>query len=214
MRHKPSIWKRGMFGKSVRASRHERLHALPGDDIISESIASLTHAVTIGRAPHDVWPWLVQMGAGSRAGWYSYDFLDNGRRPSAARIVPELQHLAAGMIFPALPGVTDGFTVLAFEPERFLIVGWSSPDNTPLLTCAFVLEDVEHGSTRLIARARGGRGYQFHGLPWWLTKRIIPVVHFIMQRKQLLGIAKRAERTPAANVVETARPSERNKGAA
>ena len=34
-------------------------------------------------ARHEVWPWLVQMGAGSRAGWYSYDFLDNGRRPSA-----------------------------------------------------------------------------------------------------------------------------------
>ena len=31
------------------------------------------------------------MGAGSRAGWYSYDLLDNGRRPSATRLVPELQ---------------------------------------------------------------------------------------------------------------------------
>ena len=203
-----------MCGKSVRATRHERLRALPGDDIISESMASLTHAVTIRRAPHDVWPWLVQMGAGSRAGWYSYDFFDNGRKASAARIVPELQHLAAGMIFPALPGVTDGFTVLAFEPERFLIVGWSSPDGTPLMTWAFVLEDVEHGSTRLIARARGGRGYQFHGLPWWLTKRIVPVIHFIMQRRQLLGIAERAEGQPPANVVETAGPSEGHKDAA
>ena len=43
-----------MFGRSVRASRDERLRALPGDDIISEPIASLTHAITIRRAPRDV----------------------------------------------------------------------------------------------------------------------------------------------------------------
>ena len=69
--------------------------------------------MTIRRAPRDVWPWLVQMGAGSRAGWYSYDWLDNGRKPSASRIVPELQHPAIGTIFPALPGATDAFTLLA-----------------------------------------------------------------------------------------------------
>jgi hypothetical protein len=133
------------------------------------------------------------MGAGSRAGWYSYDFLDNGRRPSAARIVPELQHLAVGMTCPALPGMTEGFMVLASEPERFLILGWLSPQGRPLVTWTFVLEEVEPGSTRLIVRARGGPGYHFHGLPWWLTRRIVPVVHFITQRKQLLGIASRAE---------------------
>ncbi len=32
-----------------------------------------------------------------------------------------------------------------------------------------------------------------NGLPWWLTKRIVPVVHFIMQRNQLLGLARRVE---------------------
>ena len=46
-------------------------------------------------------------GAGPRGGWYSYDWLDNGRQPSATRIVPELQHPAVGTIFPALPSVTE-----------------------------------------------------------------------------------------------------------
>jgi len=54
---------------SVRASRLERTRALPGDGLICDPIASLTHAITIQRAPQDVWPWLAQMGAGSRAGW-------------------------------------------------------------------------------------------------------------------------------------------------
>jgi len=40
-------------------------------------LAKINHAITIRRSPHDVWPWLAQMGAG-RAGWYGYDFIDNG----------------------------------------------------------------------------------------------------------------------------------------
>ena len=59
------------------------------------------------------------MGLGVVPARYSYDVLDNGRRPSAERIIPELQKLAVGMIFPALPGAADGFTVLAFEPQNF-----------------------------------------------------------------------------------------------
>ena len=47
------------------------------------------------------------------------------------------------MIFPALPGATDGFTVLAFEPQRFLVLGWTTPDGARLMTWAHVLEDGE-----------------------------------------------------------------------
>ena len=65
-----------MFHRSVRASRGERTRPLPGDELIPEPFASLTHAITIRRPRRDVWPWLVQMGAGTRAGWYSYDFID------------------------------------------------------------------------------------------------------------------------------------------
>ncbi len=178
---------------SVRASADERTRTLPGDERIAACMGSFTHAITIHRRPDRVWPWLVQMGAGSRAGWYSYDWLDNGRRPSARRIVPELQQVSVGTIFPALPGVTDGFTLLAFEPQRFLILGWTSADRAPLMTWAFVLERGAHGSTRLLVRARGGEEYRFHGLPLWLSKPIVAVVHFVMQRKQLLGIARRVE---------------------
>jgi hypothetical protein len=114
--------------RSVRASEAERPRVLPGDERIPRAIDSLTHGVTIRGAPRDVWPWLVQMGAGSRGGWYSYDWLDNGRRPSARGILPELQQPKVGAIFPALPGVKDGFTLLAIEPERMLMLGWLAPD--------------------------------------------------------------------------------------
>jgi hypothetical protein len=188
-----------MPGRSVRATRLEATKPIPGDDLIVDSKGSLTHAITIHRSAREVWPWLAQMGAGSRSGWYSYDFLDNGGQPSASRIVPELQRLSAGMIFPALPGATDGFTLLAFEPDHFLIIGWPSPGGgAPLMAWAFVLEEAAAGSTRLIVRARVGPGYEFRKVPWWISKRVAQVVHFVMQRKQLLGIATRAERCASA----------------
>ena len=183
--------------RSVRATTDERARALPGDERIPQAIDTLTHGVTIRRAPRDVWSWLVQMGAGSRGGWYSYDWLDNGRQPSAAHIVPELQHPAIGTIFPALPGVTEGFTLLAIEHERALTLGWLAQDGTPEVTWTFVLDETAPGVTRLLVRARGGPGYRFHGLPLLLTRIAVRVVHFIMQRKQLLGIRRRAESTPA-----------------
>jgi hypothetical protein len=179
----------------VRATAHERTRTLPGDERIPAAIDALTHGVTIRRSPRDVWPWLVQMGAGSRGGWYSYDWLDNRGHRSATRIVPELQHPGIGTIFPAMPGMTEGFTLLAIEPERVLTLGWLAPDGTPEVTWTFVLDEVVPGVTRLVVRARGGPGYRFRGLPLALTRLVVRVVHFIMQRKQLLGIKQRAELT-------------------
>jgi pimeloyl-ACP methyl ester carboxylesterase len=176
--------------RSVRATHDEKTRALPGDEVVPGAIDTLTHGVTIRRPPRDVWPWLVQMGAGSRAGWYSYDWLDNGRRPSAMRIVPELQHPAVGTLFAALPTVTEGFVVLAIERERVLVLGWPAPNEA---TWTFVLDEVAPGVTRLLVRARGGPGYRVHGLRLLLIRLAVRVVHFIMQRKQLLGIARRAE---------------------
>src|SRR6516165_5923737 len=54
-----------------------------------------TMAVTIEVPSDQVWPWLAQMG-GDRAGWYSWDRLDNGGRPSAHEVHPEWQDLSLG----------------------------------------------------------------------------------------------------------------------
>ena len=177
----------------VRAADHERIRRLPGDEFIPTAAGTLTHAVTIAGSPDGVWPWLVQMGAGSRAGWYSYDCVDNGGQPSAWRIVPELQCIAVGTVFPALPGITEGFVVLGFEQQRWLILAWPNRDGVPSVTWAFVLEPSRDGTTRLIVRARADERYRFHGLPKWLSDPAVRLVHFVMQRKQLTGIAQRAE---------------------
>jgi hypothetical protein len=182
--------------RPVRATNGERSRRLAGDELVPDAIGTLTHAIMISGSPGAVWPWLVQMGAG-RAGWYSYDFVDNGRQASATRIVPELQPIRVGTVFPALPGVTEGFVVLAFELQRSLILGWPNPDGSPLVTWAFVLEELSGNTTRLIVRVRGGQGYRFHGLPERLSIPAVRLVHFVMQRKQLLGIARRVEASKA-----------------
>jgi hypothetical protein len=183
-----------MFCLSVRATRLERTRDLPGDQLIPEPIGSLTHAITIECPRREVWPWLAQMGAGSRAGWYSYDRIDNGRRRSAERITRDLQSIAIGTVFPALPGTTDGFTVVQYQPESSLVLGWApAPNAAPAVTWAFVLDELDNRRTRLIVRARGARGYRFYGLPAWIGGPFIRLGHFVMERKQLLGIAARAE---------------------
>lgn len=73
----------------------EARRPLPGDELVPSAKIRWTHGITIRARPTEIWPWLVQMGC-RRAGWYSYDGLDNGGVPSAERIVPELQLTGVG----------------------------------------------------------------------------------------------------------------------
>ena len=77
------------------ATPAEVSRALPSDDLVPDPTFNATRAITLDAPPAQVWPWLVQMGL-TRAGWYSYDLLDNLGRPSARRILPELQELQPG----------------------------------------------------------------------------------------------------------------------
>lgn len=176
----------------VRATPAECAQSLAGDGLITDPNGAVNHAISIPRPPREVWPWLVQMGSG-RAGWYAYDFIDNGGRHSAERILPELQNIHAGSIFPALPGAKDVFVVAQFEPEHSLVLAWQQPNGRYRTTWAFVLEQPEPGQTRLLVRGRIAPGYRPYGLPEWLALCLGRPAHFIMERKQLLDIAQRVQ---------------------
>jgi hypothetical protein len=187
-----------MFGRSVKAEPEERTKSLPGDELIRMPLAAITHAITIRRPPAVVWPWLAQMGA-TRAGWYSYDVVDNGGRRSADRIVPELQEVTPGTLFPAVPGATDAFILLQYRPEAFLVLGWvPALAAEPITTWAIVLETRDTHRTRLIERGRVRSPYRPYGLPEALARWVGPIAHAIMVRKHLHGLAQRAEGTVAA----------------
>jgi hypothetical protein len=115
---------------TCQATPEEDRRTLPGDALIAHPVVSLTYAITIDVPPDRVWPWLVQMGCG-RAGWYSYDWLDNGGRPSATTIDPAWQQVAIGDVLPGAPGMREAFVVIDVVPARMLLLGVPAEHTEP-----------------------------------------------------------------------------------
>ena len=70
------------------STTEEVLSSVVGDNLCPDATLIATRSITISAAPQDVFPWIRQMGFG-RAGWYSYDWLDNLGRKSATRVHTE-----------------------------------------------------------------------------------------------------------------------------
>jgi len=110
------------------ATDEEVARAMPGDDVVKHPTFNATRAVTIQARPEEIWPWFVQIGI-KRAGWYTYDWIDNLGRPSAERIILELQHVAVGDLIPISPVGTFGLRVKDFEPNRW-VLWWDTKGDT------------------------------------------------------------------------------------
>jgi proline iminopeptidase len=184
------------------ATAEEQVEPLPGDDLLPGEPGS-THAITVAAPPDAVWPWLAQMGYG-RAGWYSHDHLDHGGRPSAEDIPPDLQAIRRGDLLPSTADGRTAFEVLDLREGAHLVLGfhmarpfrsvrWAEPSTriSQRATWAFALRPAGPGSTRLLVRARGRSRPAWLWAPWDAFFRL---AHLPMQRKQLLGIRRRAER--------------------
>lgn len=188
-----------------RATPQERRQQLPGDDLVPEARGDSTHAITLRATAQEVWPWLVQLGC-DRAGFYSYDRLDNGGRPSARRIIPELQHTQVGDILPSRPGSHSGFEVLQLQEPRIFLLGaflrlpggsnlpWDGerPHAYVRGTWLFLLRE-QAETTRLLVRVRGIVRPAWLGL---LVNAAMAPAHIVMQRKQLLNLRRRVESRP------------------
>jgi len=74
------------------ATTDEINSSVVGDDLCADATLIATRSITIKAPPQDVFPWIRQMGFG-RAGWYSYDWLDNLGRKSATRVHEEWQEI-------------------------------------------------------------------------------------------------------------------------
>jgi hypothetical protein len=174
---------------------------LPGDVLLPDATGTLTQGITIDAPPAHVWPWLVQMGGG-RAGFYSLDTLDNGNRPSARELHPDLQSLEVGQVIPATPDGADGFEVLAIDPERALVLGGlfdpeakkqlpftsGRPTHFWQVTWAFALEPRDASCTRLHVRVRAAFSSDQRLHSAWITP-----VHRLMETAQLHNLKRRAE---------------------
>ena len=179
----------------------ERIRKLPGDELLTDVGAEASDGITINATPEQIWPWLLQMGC-RRAGFYSFDSLDNGGERSSRELVPELLALQVGQIIPAGTQGDDGFEVLQLTPARALVLGGlydpESMHQMPFgaarpaeywhITWAFVLEPLSRTSTRLHVRARAAFSERGRLRAAWIR----PVHHF-MQRRCLKQLAARVE---------------------
>ncbi len=161
--------------------------AMAGDDVVKQPSFNATCAVTIRARPEQIWPWLVQMGI-ARAGWYSYDWLDNLGRPSAQSILPELQHVAVGDVVPFSPDGKQGMYVKDFDANRYLL-WWDKKGDS---TWYWGLYPQDDRQTRLITRVR--LHYRWLS-PAILFSLLVEFTDIVMMRKSLLGIKQRAEHT-------------------
>jgi hypothetical protein len=169
------------------ATDAEVTRSLPGDGLVADADYVATRAVTIQATPELVWPWLLQIGSG-RAGWYSYDRVDNGGVDSADRLLPEFQSLAVDDLVPMVPGTEVGVWVKEIEPGHRML-WW---DRKGEYSWEWLVEPVGARATRLLTRLRAT-------YPPLLSKRTLYVMvatsgDIVMMRRCLLGIRDRAER--------------------
>jgi hypothetical protein len=205
------------FYRKWGATEHEAHKPLPGDELIENPRMQYTRAISIKAPPERVWPWLIQIGYG-RAGWYSYDVLEDvagaGKfvdGESAERVIPELQNLAIGDEIKLHDKLA--LRVHTLEAPRVLILsdardGESGQHYTPghdprpadytHASWAFVLEDPEDlelpeyaGGTRLLIRWRlDYTPSRANDIMW---KAFVEPINFVMERRMMLGLKHRAE---------------------
>jgi hypothetical protein len=179
------------------ATDAEVASAMPGDELVPHPSFTATRAITISAAPKDVWPWIVQIGTG-RAGFYSYDLFDNAARPSAERVLPQLQDIRVGDWVPMSTKVnkTTAFKVKAFEPTKWLL--WVKPHST----WSWRLTPTEDGGTRLVTRLKEKYDWRSPGLAL-LTIILFEFGDFPMMRRLLLRMKSRAEGPPPHSTFPT-----------
>jgi hypothetical protein len=169
------------------ATDEEVTRPMPGDEIVSRPVFNATRAVTVNARSEDVWPWLVQIGFG-RAGWYSYDILDNLGRHSSEHIMPEYQHLAPGDLIPLGPGAESGLFVKEIRPNESMVWWERRRQSTSRV---WGLYPIDGGQTRLVTRVRNDYRKGLSNLIFGLL--LIEPADFPLMRKCMLGIKRRAE---------------------
>jgi hypothetical protein len=186
------------------ASREEVIQAIPGDHFVPRPKSQLTMAITVNAPAVMIWPWFVQLGC-QRAGWYSYDLLDNGGIQSADRILSEYQQLSVGELVKATPKGDFGFPVAIIEPNRQLTMAGTlntdtgedaDPEDPDLETYfsgnqTFLLNEVGDNQTRLIFRMR--IDWNPKAMNTIAYRGIVEPLSFVMARNTLLNVKRLVE---------------------
>jgi len=169
------------------ATDDEIKRSMLGDDIVGKPSFNATRAVTINAPAENIYPWIVQMGV-KRAGWYSYDLLDNLGRKSAESILAEHQDIQVGDLIPLSPDGKQGMRVKDFRKNEWML-WWDKIGD-----CSWVWEIYSEGEahSRLVTRVRVK--YRWFS-PAIAFNLLIEFFDILMMRKCMLGIKRRAEKS-------------------
>jgi hypothetical protein len=158
---------------------------LPGDSLLPAGSVVSTRALTIHAPTSEVWLWLNQIGQ-ERAGFYSYDWLENlflARMNNADRIVPELQGLKVGDRVSYMGDGPEGTYAFVdmIEPERYFSMGgWT-----------FFLQPIDEQTTRFVVRYPSPKLKTLSDKLYYYP--IFEPAHFVMESGMMMGIKHRAE---------------------
>ncbi len=147
-----------------------------------------TRAILINAPKADVWKWLIQLGA-DRGGFFSYYFIERAlgyTTRNQEKIKPEFKTMSVGDIVRGSINeessiIPYNFRITRVEPENaFVLEGWGT----------FLLVAINDEQTRLIIRTqktvvqnRWAKATNYIAIP----------LHFIMERRTLIGIKARSE---------------------
>jgi hypothetical protein len=174
------------------ATTRECAATLPGDELVYPARTRTTRAIDIAAPVQDVWPWLAQIGE-DRGGFYSYSILERAAGANvhnASTIHAEWQDVHVGdVVWLAERYGEHACEVVAdVQPQSHLVliakrdVERIEKGERASGSWAFILRPTARG-TRLLVRGSGDLvGHAFFDVP-----------HFVMERKMLKGIRRRAE---------------------
>jgi hypothetical protein len=183
------------------ATDDEARRPMVGDQIVPGATTQSTRAITIDVPANAVWPWLAQIGQ-DRAGFYSFDLLENlvgSEMPTDDVLRVYLQQWELGdplWLYPPDKAGGVGFATLrVLEPGRALGFGTrqigSDAGGDEDGSWSFQLAAIHRESTRLLVRSRGAGGRSLLGLAF--DRAVFEPVHFVMERRMMVGIRQLAE---------------------
>lgn len=154
-------------------------------DLYTET-SSATHAIDIHNSATAVWSYLVDLGA-DRKGFYSYSFLERMYGCEITKQIKENDRkLEVGRLIPydapdSFGKYNEGFHVVeVVQGQSFVVKGWGS----------FLVKAVNENNARLIIRTIGNKP---HTLFEKLGHSVFDALHFIMEKRMMLGIKDLAE---------------------
>ncbi len=173
------------WGMRWGSTAEERSRPMPGDEFLEggpRSRVAMTRAISVAAPPERVWPWIAQLGRG--AGFYSFEWLDNGRKRSAWHVVSWIPE-------PRLGDATAIGYLRRLDPGRS-IAWWL--DGVPFVgstarLVVYLEVRAEAEGSRVVSRISSDA----KGLMGPIALLVFRVIDSIMACRQLIGLRRRVE---------------------